>query len=432
MTEAEARPPEHPTPNDLRDAIEKGLGRAIIWARAGLFGDFELLREFCLSPKVYDRQCEGSRGPWLWDLLIAADSLGAMRQPILTALQDIRHADDPQVLCDFALRYAQAGDESFRDVLRDIVFFKPLEDYESIGEEELMLLDGADGFLAAASARGMMLDGRRWSWSDERLMGDAARLFGAVEIQKLLDQRVGASENLAGFRDFLADSMRATPGRLVSGHRDVIQRTTPDDIIAGEFAGRYGRLRSWGRSASAPGLEIIYEAIVTAQEWQKSRDLLAVFSARPLPRVGREVLELLSHPIAEVRRRTYDAAGNTSHPDLREFAVRELERRARDENFLGLFAHNYYAGDGAAILAALGLPGDADARHSVAWQFNEIAEANPTPDAVGLAMWAYRHTPCSLCRLTAAEALVEANSAPAWLIDEYREDVQARDHSLDR
>ena len=54
-------PPSSPTLDQQRDALQKGLGRAMQWAVNGRLDD-ELLLEACLRDQRFDWQAEDSRG----------------------------------------------------------------------------------------------------------------------------------------------------------------------------------------------------------------------------------------------------------------------------------------------------------------------------------------------------------------------------------
>ena len=64
-------PNELPNSLDLAEAIQKGLGRALLWAKKGLWSDKAILLNACLHDLRYDRQCEEARGPWLWQMMEA-------------------------------------------------------------------------------------------------------------------------------------------------------------------------------------------------------------------------------------------------------------------------------------------------------------------------------------------------------------------------
>ena len=114
MQHANYAPATRPTAIDEQQALQKGLGRAMLWAKKGLLTDAPLL-DACLHDKRYDIQCEDNRGGWLWDILNEAGVAERFRQPILDALRHVSIEWDAYQLCQLALHYAQAGECSFRE-----------------------------------------------------------------------------------------------------------------------------------------------------------------------------------------------------------------------------------------------------------------------------------------------------------------------------
>jgi hypothetical protein len=83
---ADFSPSCSPSLDQQRDALQKGLGRAIQWALAGRLADGPLI-DACLHDKRYDRQCEDNRGEWLWTIINALEATERLRQPVLESLR---------------------------------------------------------------------------------------------------------------------------------------------------------------------------------------------------------------------------------------------------------------------------------------------------------------------------------------------------------
>src|SRR5262245_37757082 len=125
-------PPEVPDDAAWEEALQKGLGRALMWAKAGDRPPVPLLLHACLNDLRYDRQCEDSRGPWLWEILQAAGLAEEVREPVLDALGRIDDGLAAQQLCQFAVRLARLGDTRFREALHQVVAEKPDPQFPSL------------------------------------------------------------------------------------------------------------------------------------------------------------------------------------------------------------------------------------------------------------------------------------------------------------
>ncbi len=149
-------PAAWPSLDQQRDALRKGLGRAMQWAIGGRLDDEPLL-EACLHDQRFDGQVEDSRGDWLWKMVQAVGAAERFRVPILHALYDLSDSRSATQVCELARCYAKQGDEAFRSQLYEIVAKRPFEDTPWLGEEEIIAVDGEQGFLFAARVRGRLL-----------------------------------------------------------------------------------------------------------------------------------------------------------------------------------------------------------------------------------------------------------------------------------
>jgi hypothetical protein len=133
-------PPICPSPAQQRDAVQKGLGRAMQWAVSGRLDDGPLL-EACLLDQRFDGQVEDPRGEWLWQMIREAKDTQRFRVPILHALYDLSDERSANQLCQLARCYGESGDETFRSRLYEIVEQKPFAQSPWLGEEEVVGLD---------------------------------------------------------------------------------------------------------------------------------------------------------------------------------------------------------------------------------------------------------------------------------------------------
>src|SRR5262249_23484161 len=83
---------------------------------------------------------------------------------------------------------------------------------------------------------------------------------------------------------------------------------------------------------------------------------------------------------------------------------------------------NWQAGDEQLLLSSIRLPENQDDCHGLMMDVRKILEKNPGADCRGLALLAYRVTPCAECRFAAAKLLVQRKVAPRWLAEECRWD----------
>jgi hypothetical protein len=423
-TERDSAPAKTPAPCDWQDALRKGLGRALLWAKRGAVPGKSVLLGACLNDLRYDGQCEEPRGDWLWQIVEAAGAIEDFREPILESLGRLYEGLAAQQLCQFAVSYGMRGDHRFRDTLRRIVSEKPVPDCPWLGEEQLVELDGTVGFLFAAKVRALSLPGREWDWDDEAVVDSAVEKYGRQTVIELVEQE---SESTPELREFLeawrvARETRAT--NSAESHRERMRQYTLDDAIrvAEGTLGPAGLLRGWGMYASESDLQSVLDRMFAADRPVVIANYLRVFSNRPLPSFDERLLEFLGHEDERVRHWAYSAVALNAHPSVRKFALDHLPACGDDGDLAELFVRNYRRGDEELLCAHLHLPDDQDARHGLLMAVRKILEANHAARCDVLALWVYRWTPCALCRYGVAKLLIEKDVAPEWLPEECRYD----------
>ena len=418
MTFEDGAPSSSPSLDQQRDALRKGLGRAMQWA-IGRSLDDEPLLAACLEDQRHDMQVEGSRGDWLWGMISAVDAAGRFRVSILHALYELADEGDASQLCELARFYAEAGDETFRGRLYEIVEGKPFPESGWLGEEEIVRLDGEAGFLFAVRVRGERLAGRAWEWDDDGLFRDAGERFGEERVIELME----CSTNPAiqtyweGWQNENRSNAQVGP-RL--SQRERMRAIPVEEILAisGSGTSRAGLLQSWGTHAEESELEAVFHHLSGASEVKVIVDLLRVFSNRPAPQFVAPLIELCRHANPEVRRRAFAALEQNGHPLIREFALSILEHGNDEGWVIGLFNKNFLPGDERRILEAIEVPEDERERHGLMMDAIRFLESNPDADCSRLALVAYLSTPCGNCRFDAARLLLGQEVAPGWLIDE--------------
>lgn len=180
-------PSTSPSLAEERDALQKGLGRAVQWAKTGCLADQPLL-DACLTDQRYDMQVEESRTEWLWRMIEMLNAKDRFRVSILHALYELAEERSAYQLCELAYHYAQIGDDAFRTRLYDIVESRPFVDCQMLGESELLRLDEHEALVFAARLRGEQLAKRDWDWHDGSFVGEAIEILGESDVRNRLNK----------------------------------------------------------------------------------------------------------------------------------------------------------------------------------------------------------------------------------------------------
>ncbi len=410
-------PPLLPSLGQQQDALRKGLGRAALWASSGRLGDEPLLGA-CLRDQRFDTQVEHPRGDWLWLMVRAVGAIARFRVSILHALYDLSDDFSASQLCQLARRYAEAGDETFRTRLYEIVEQKPIATSPWLGEEEIVALDGEQAFLFASRVRGRLLAGRESEWDDGSLTDLAVERFGEEHVGRLLEASTDGA--VSRFREhWRQEKQKRSEQQAHPSHKERMAATCVEEVLrAAEGNSRCFWFRGWGMHADDAALQAVLQRLWAEQEPRVIANLVKVFSARPLPEFDARFVELCRHGDEEVRRRAFAALGQNAHPLVREFALSEFQEGVRDGSVIALFVNNYRQGDEHRILEAIELPDDECGLHWLLMDVIKVLEKNPEADCSRLGVIGYASTPCENCRFYAARLLQNQHAAPGWVTDE--------------
>jgi hypothetical protein len=414
-------PPALPSLEQQRDALQKGLGRAVQWAVAGRLDDQPLL-DACLQDQRYDWQTDATRGDWLWAMVQAVGAADRFRVPILHALYKLSGQDSGDQLCQLARCYAMREDEAFRSRLYEIVEQRPFPSYSPcFGEEEIILLDGEPAFLFAAKMRGRSLTAPG-EWDDGSLGHFAVERFGENRVNELLDG--SPDPEVVFFRESWRRTKLNWAEQRRNGSQESRMAAIPVAEILREAEGESPcyRLGVWGKHASEADLRIILQRLWTEQKSRIVAKLLRVFWGRALPDFDGRLIELCKHSNKELRWPAFRALRQNTHPLIRKYALAELQGGLRDESLADLFIKNYGQGDERRVLEALEIPADRDDLHGLLYAVIDILDKNSQADCSQLGLVCYALTPCGNCRFRSARLLLKQQAAPRWLIEECRHD----------
>ena len=424
-------PPAAPTHEEQRDALQKGLGRAVQWARAGVL-DGGLLREACLDDLRYDKQCEDTRGEWLWKLIVLSDRKDELRDPVLSALRTVSEAANAYQFADLGYHFAKNGDGAFRTALHEFVQKRPVPEHPNIGEGVLLALDGLDAFRFLSKIHGLRLEGGEWEWNDDAMVDRAIDYCGEIPVREILADP--ADPDLARFA-VEWQKHRLTPVDPDERQKSYLQEMraiSAADLIQKAVAdSSFRRYRGWGADAPETELTAVLDRIWKEQDPEVLARLLTVFSNRPLPQFDARLIDLCRHPNEEVTRRALSALKQNAHPLVRDFALNALREGTLSPLDVDLFIKNFEPGDEQRLLDELEVSDDPWDRHCALLDIVHVLEENETADCLRLGLIAYFQTPCSKCRYWAARLLADSQQAPDWLIEECREDANEECWTVD-
>jgi hypothetical protein len=391
-------------------ALMTGQGRALIHAeRCGTEGLRGEILNAALFPNVYDAQCNGLGEDWLARLCQAAGLVESFIS------QDHGIAGDLELRCGMLAQFARMGHAAPRAELRELCRYDEEKDW-LIAAEEIVEIDGEDGFVFAADRAGEAILKHPDYWGDPGLASLLDEKAGEGRAMAIMDRESPGNPNIAAFRKAVLKDQKEKKFRP--------DQTVPtvDELIGQILTStkRIGRLSYFGKNGT-PEERLKVAGLDFARMTPVSLDnYLFYFSRSGFPEFREEHLPLLRHPEERIRWWALSALSHHAEPQVRQAAYQALAR-GEPAFFVKLLRCSGLPEDTEPLLVALGPPGtmaDADEEHGVGYALLDLATENPKMGDPRLPLWIVETTPCRICRFHAVELMASRAILPDWIAEE--------------
>jgi hypothetical protein len=465
------------SPEQFRDALRKGLGRAVQHVRNSLP---EAVREdllhACLISLACDQQIEGSRAPWLFFLLEQTDDLDYYGPRIYERYFDLvqdRIRNDTQhqlfvLMCEFA-EYGckNAKAEVYRFFDRQ---FEP-ENYDGwfYGQYAIVAMDGIHGLLYVLERFGRYIkNSQDASFAHSCLMESAEEQFGKEEVQTALKTEAERNEFVRFFLehpttqpDYVDHEVlkyeketaeeKGKRSRLEYPLREMVERFLAEDFskyqndekfvkspvrfFSSLFShARYNFLVA-GVWADKKDLEYAYQKMCETDDPTRKAVLLKTFENQSLPKVETHLFDLLVSDDKELAEAVKDALSNTKHPLVREKALELLQANPVPPNWfdgLALLENNFQMEDIPTILSSLRANRITDdgVLYDIVRYLWKIDLNNKSNAYAPVFLWMYENSPCSDYREQVVECLLGMDQLPPEILEECRNDCNSEIREL--
>lgn len=415
------RGPERISAAGFGPALKKGMGRAAVLLQkephdADL--NAELLRA-CTRDLTYDRQCEASRVPYLYELIRMTGQAGAYRAALEVRLRAATGADpisDTEQVFAILCRLA-AQDGGSQAVLRDLVLTTEDRALAVAGICELVRMQGIDALLDCVHRFGPEIAEDPWL---------------ATSMAQALEDRDGAPAATAALRQ--ARRGDAALDRLMSLAEAETKGGEEPAAVPGyaalkaevERGARKYFPPAWIKNASQAEIDCAAEDLIAEADEAKVMAYLTVFRSRAFPGDPTRLFPLLGSANRRVEFGAARALARVSHPAIRSFALHLIAERRYGVG-TRLLRSSYGDGDLVLFRALLDqLVPDEDAYHGVGLSALSIIKcmAEMSEETRAILLHLYENEPCSLCRGHAVDLLAAAGGIPDWMAEEGRYDAE--------
>jgi hypothetical protein len=417
------------TPEQFRDALQKGLGRALLHVREhGTAGLEEIILDGCLHNYSTEPIFEGMRTEWLMEMIDRSPNKAFLQEQIITAAVTSTVYWDTVQLSDFMLGFAEEGNSRARSALYESF------DRQSFGDSwpggpEIIKLDGIEGMLHIAEVVGArMRDDDTYSEHDS-MLHIACERYGEEEVLRALKDRAEKSAEVGTYMERIEQHKQESDARWSNRVESTLETTLA--AIEAETPAK-GRLLTFAEKADPEVIEILFEKMLTEQRTPQLLRYLWLFERRAVPRLDQKLFNMATSEDKKIRRAALEVLSIIQHPDVRAFAIQILKdedstilRRA-----IEVIANDYESDEITLIMAALDKLSEASEIHDVGFALLKLAKQHQHPELKHALLWMYENTPCSYCRLHTVELLIERNEASHDLLEECRWDSMEETREL--
>ena len=401
-----------------------GLGRPIVHLRDHDSRPYRAtLLDACLHDTVYDRQCEGSRAPYLFDVIAVTGEPNYYREHLLAArAPEALNGDDGEQILGLLGQFAARGDSDARARLYRIFDANNATERPD-GATEIVEVDGVAGLLAIVGRLAFDPDD---DWEAYRFVRDAIERSGEAATWAALRDAATHDTDTANFYAMAVRERERdeNPTRTTSEPESTEGYATLRARFREGEQGVYEQLRRWARTATDDEMRLAAADVLTEDDPKRLEVYLSLFRKRPFPLDHIRLLTLARSPERRIMGFSRTALANLTHPDVRALGLALLTEG--DGDGARLLANNYQEGDFALIERLLLTWTDRDEIHALGFGLRDMAKAQPTAAATAALLALYEIDPCALCRHGAVTLLRQIGTAPVWLEAEYEYDSYGR------
>lgn len=414
----------------------QGRGRAYLQLQAQNTAAYhETLLTACRYNPVYDAQCEGSRTHYYHELLQLLPDQAWYERELLASLADPDDEMDINQLFELALIFARQGNAAARQVM-----YENCGAYAGLGwttgAEELIALDGFDGFLFVAERLGEALPDEPdpWDWDTAYLLYDLEDQIGKEAVQQRLEEARKQRPFVQRYLDIVERAETQRNQRVREGPKlkqasyDAVKQHLAEVTIRPRTS--YYYLTRWGQEAADEDIHYAAHDLLQQTTIPMLKAYLAMFHKRPFPLDYQALVPLVWHDDEWVARWTIRSLAPLHAAAIRQLGLELIEQNYYVDEAIKLFKCNMQPGDEQLLATILSRTTDQEELHAVGMNIEDVFEENLTRAAAPLFVELYERGPCSLCRHRFVKLLLDIRSAPDWLLEECRYDVDERTRAL--
>ena len=385
----------------------------------------------CLHDLRFEHWTEEGRGFYLHTLITISGDIEFYREKILATLPTLEITEernnDLLQLMNLVRLMAQTGDVEAKTALYT-TYEQNAAKGHFYGGDELTELDGVEGLIFLVDRYDDAASEDLWDY--EWQLSNLEERDGEATIRQELEAKCAGHplrEDWLKRLDAYREERKATFEKKTES-----SRPTYEDLkqkIA-EKGVRCNTGRWWGKRFTEEERLEVANDLLGETDLDRRIPLLRVFDEVPFPLDPEPLFMWAKDEDKDLSWAALWAIGSLQSPKVRAFALEIIEQQRTASPAVKMLLKNYELGDEERIIVALERITNPNYYHSLGMDVRDFERAHPSPLSTKMMTLLYRDNPCSFCRNTAVERLVELNALPAWIRDEAMYDAAEHTRKL--
>jgi hypothetical protein len=409
-------------PNSLQllffHALQRGTGEAYLLAKAYPTIDFSsFIINGALNNYAYDGQCESSRAEYMYELIQLSQKKEAIRTAFLKGLLgeqkdtwDLTHA------LQLALCYAREGDQAAKAAIYQVFEQCPIPDSDWAGVDEIIALDGWEGFLHVLATFGQRLAEDADAWQCDFLLQRYQEDHPEIDVRTALAE---AAQHNRYLQHYL-NAIETTKARWKRNRpAPPLYQNLLDEVLNSRFL-TFKRIES----LTLQERQELGFALLEARSKQEQEQLLRVFSACAFPFSSQFILDLaqaINPPDTRIQEYALSALKFLKSAAIRAFALARLPHSDHPAVYSNMLHANYQAGDAALLTSVVRNTEDEYLIEELASSYIQLYQKHPTPECQGPLEALYGKMNCGIHRHSLLKLLLAQGvlSKRIWIEAQY-------------
>lgn len=396
-------------------SIRRGTGEAYLLAKQYADVDFsKYIIDACIHCYAYDGQCESSRAPYLFDLILLSSNQDKIREAIFEGIACIKEDTyDLAQLFDLACLYAKQGDKQTYKIIYSY-FYKNLRSGLA-GNSGLKIIDidGLSGLLFVADKIGKYIGRSGVNFEDDFYINYFQKHYPDLDVYAELEKAAIDNNNICTYLSCIQET-KARYNELL------VQRPVYDNIIDEIEHSKW--FRPVLRKLAEEEIKQIADKFLSEKNKEKKAKFLKVFSWVKYP-YDYEILLAIAKGYSNtfrIKEYALQALQHIQADEVRELALCKVSKTTQPATYTNLLLSNYRAGDEVLLTNIANKFNSEDIIEDLVRSYIQIYTLNRTKDCKEPLEALYSKSNCGIHRNDIVRILIE-NSV---LSESIREEIQ--------